>query len=267
MKTDNSGRLAAEWDADVYERISRPQFSWGLKVLEAVSLRGDETVMDAGCGTGRLTAELLGRLPKGRVIAVDASENMLDIARRNLSAFGDRVRFLRADVSDLMLGEQVDVIFSTAVFHWVTDHPRLFNNLYRTLKPGGRLIAQCGGGPNLRRLLGRAERLMKSSPYDPYFADWRSPWEYADDVTTAGRLRAAGFVDVETSLEAAPVFLGSAQEYSEYLINAVFRVHLLRIGDEQLGGQFISALAEAAGEDDPPYQLDYWRLNMRGRRP
>jgi trans-aconitate methyltransferase len=267
MKTDNSGRLAAEWDAAIYEHISRPQFSWGLKVLEGISLRGDETVLDAGCGTGRLTAELLGRLPVGRVIAVDASENMLGIAHRNLSAFGDRVLFLRADVSDLTLGEQVDLIFSTAVFHWVTDHPRLFNNLYRMLKPGGRLIAQCGGGSNLRRLLGRAERLMKSSPYDQYFADWRSPWEYADDVTTAGRLRAAGFVDVETSLEAAPVILANVQEYCEYLINAVFRLHLLRIGDEESDEKFITALAEEAGTDDPPFQLDYWRLNMRARRP
>jgi trans-aconitate 2-methyltransferase len=267
MKTDSSGR-AAEWDAAVYERISRPQFLWGLKVLERVSLRGDETVLDAGCGTGRLTALLLGRLPEGRVIAVDASENMLGIARRNLLlTFGDRVRFLRADVSDLTLDEQVDVIFSTAVFHWVTDHPQLFNNLYRTLKTGGRLIAQCGGGQNLGKLLGRAERLMRTSPYDQYFTDWKSPWEYTDDVTTAGRLRAAGFVDVVTSLESAPVILSSAQEYSEYLINAVFRVHLLRIDDEQLAEQFISALAEEAGSDDPPFQLDYWRLNMRARRP
>ncbi|HEX9918967.1 MAG TPA: class I SAM-dependent methyltransferase [Pyrinomonadaceae bacterium] len=267
MKTDNSGRTAAEWNAAVYERISRPQFSWGLKVLEAVSLRGDETVLDAGCGTGRLTAELLWRLPEGRVIAVDASENMLGIARRNLSTFGDRVRFLRANASDLMLGERVDVIFSTAVFHWVTDHPRLFNNLYRTLKSGGRLIAQCGGGPNLATLLGRAEALMKTPPYAQYFVGWRSPWEYADDLTTAGRLRAAGFIDVETGLEAAPVLLANEQEYREYLTHAIFRVHLLQMGDAELGDQFISALAQAASDDDPPFQLDYWRLNMRARRP
>src|SRR5829696_8801002 len=109
---------AKEWDATTYHRVSNPQFGWGQRVLDRVPLRGDETVVDAGCGSGRLTAELLKRLPRGRVIAVDRSQNMLRAAGEYLRPlFGERVRFVRAGLQSLRLEESVDGIFSTATFH------------------------------------------------------------------------------------------------------------------------------------------------------
>jgi len=264
----NSPTHAAEWDGRAYHRIGSPQFSWGQQVLARLSLRGDETVMDAGCGTGRLTAELLERVPRGRVIAVDNSESMLQVASEHLRArFGDRVSFVRADLQTLQMDEAVDVVFSTAAFHWVTDHPRLFQNLYRALKPGGRLVAQCGGGPNIESLLRRASRLMATAPYAPFFGDWAWPWEFADDVTTTERLRTAGFVDVETSLKAAPTLLDGAQEYREFISNVVFLINLKRLPNERLRDQCVAKLTEMAAVDNPPFLLDYWRLNLRGRRP
>ncbi len=143
--------MSRDWDAATYHRISEPQVTWGRRVLDRLPLRGDETVLDAGCGTGRLTAELLERLPRGRVLALDNSPAMLAAAREYLAPrFGDRVSFVLADLQELAdrpLPEPVDAIFSTAAFHWVLDHPRLFRGLYRALRPGGRLVAQCGGGP------------------------------------------------------------------------------------------------------------------------
>jgi trans-aconitate methyltransferase len=152
-------RPPTEWDAASYHRLSAPQFSWGKQVLERLRLNGDEAVMDAGCGTWRLTAGLLERLLRGRVAGVDLSQNMLEEARSHLSPrFGGRVEFIRADLAWLPFDEAFDGVFNTAAFHWVPDHTRLFRSLFESLKPGGWLVAQCGGGPNIARLMRRASR-------------------------------------------------------------------------------------------------------------
>jgi trans-aconitate 2-methyltransferase len=257
-----------EWNADAYHRVSGPQTTWGERVLARVSLQGDETVLDAGCGTGRLTAHLLERIPRGKVIAVDLSANMLQVAAEYLEPrFGDRVTFVHADLTRLDLSEVADLIFSTATFHWVLDHDLLFRTLHRALKPGGRLVAQCGGGPNLAHVLHRASMLTESPPFAPYFVGWGKQWEFADPDTTARRLLAARFDGVETGLEHAPVTFAGPGEYSEFVRTVIFRPHLERMGDESLGERFIDELTRAAAGDDPPYSLDYWRLNLEAIRP
>ena len=256
-----------EWNSEVYQRVSAPQFGWGRKVLDRVQLRGDETVIDAGCGTGRLTAELLARLPQGRVLAVDLSGNMLQAARRELQPrFDGRAWFVVADLQDLPLAASADGIFSTAAFHWVKDHERLFRSLRAALRPGGWLEAQCGGGPNLAALLRRAQALTTAPPLDRFFAGGQWPWEYASQETTAERLRWAGFTDITTGLEPAPVLLADAGQYREYLGNVIFHRHLERIADGKMKAHFLDELTRQSGEDDPPYLLDYWRLNISARK-
>src|SRR5205085_561756 len=268
MSADRPDAASTEWDAATYHRIATPQFTWGQKVLDRLGLRGDETAIDAGCGSGRLTALLVERLPHGRVIAVDRSENMLQAARAYLEPrFGERVSFLRSDLEALPLDAVADLIFSTATLHWIPDHPRLFRSLYRALKPGGRLVAQCGGGLNLAHLLGRAAALMATAPYAPFFAGWIDLWEFADADTTAARLRTAGFIDVETSLEPAPTVLPGAADYRTFLSTVILRLHLERLRDVTLRAAFLDTLTAQAAQDDPPFSLDYWRLNLRGSRP
>jgi trans-aconitate methyltransferase len=267
-RTSAAGRHSAEWDAASYHRISAPQFGWGVEVLGRLHLKGDETVMDAGCGTGRLTAGLLERLPEGRVVAVDLSQNMLEEARAHLSPrFGGRVRFVRADLASLPFEQTFDGAFSTAAFHWVPDHARLFRSLYDALKPGGWLVAQCGGAANIARLMRRASALMAAAPYAEHFSGWRDTKVFADAETTAERLRAAGFTDVETWLEPAPTVLPGADEFREFLTAVNMRAHLERLPDGSLRRRFVEELTARAAEDDPPYSLDYCRLNIRALRP
>ena len=262
------GRRPTEWDAASYHRLSAPQFSWGSQVLDHLRLNGDETVIDAGCGTGRLTAGLLERLPRGRVVVVDLSQNMLAEARSHLTPrFGGQVKFVRADLAALPFDESFDCVFSTAAFHWVPDHPRLFFSLFASLKPGGWLVAQCGGGPNIARLMRRASVLMATEPYAAYFAGWRDTKVFADAETTAVRLRAAGFADVETWLEPAPTVLLGADEFREFLTTVNMHAHLARLPEGPLRRRFVEELTEQAAADDPPYSLDYCRLNIRARRP
>jgi trans-aconitate 2-methyltransferase len=149
-----------EWDARMYDRVSDPQFEWGLEVLDRLELAGDEFVMDAGCGSGRVTAKLLERLPNGRVLCVDASQSMIELARE---ALDDRADYLVTDLLELEVDQPVDAVFSTATFHWILDHDRLFARLYDSLKPGGRLVAQCGGEGNVAEHAGQ----LRPSPRSP----------------------------------------------------------------------------------------------------
>ena len=157
----------ADWNAEVYARVSAPQFEWGQRVLERLPLAGDETVVDAGCGAGRLTELLLKRLPRGRVVALDASRAMLVEARSRLARFGEQVTFVRADLATHVERPPVDAVFSTATFHWVLDHDALFAGLHATLRSGGRLVAQWGGATLAKLFIPNAGAFDLSS-------DWRT---------------------------------------------------------------------------------------------
>lgn len=283
-----------EWDAASYHRLSDHQHEWGRRVLARLFLRGDETVLDAGCGTGRLTLELARRLPRGRVLAVDLSENMLRKAREyfhqqeedlvdpgaspgqqsapseNSTSAGALARadisLICADLSALPFRESVDGIFSTAAFHWIKDHGRLFRSLFAALKPGGWLEAQCGGGPNLARLRRHAGLLMSRHPYASYFAGWEPPQFYADEVSTAARVRGAGFVDVVTGIEPAGFSLDNVPDYRQYLATVTFHQHIARITDLAMRERFLDEMTQQALAEKELH-LDYWRLNIRGTKP
>jgi len=259
---------AREWNAAAYHQLSGPQVSWGKKVLARVRLRGNETLLDAGCGTGRLTADLLEALPEGKVVGVDLSKNMLDEAWHHLRPkFGKRVELVAADLQYLPFEHAFDGIFSTAAFHWVADHHRLFRSLFLSLRPNGWLIAQCGGGPNLARLRQRTDELATTPKFARFFARFREPWVYNDAEAAAEILKSSGFANVETSLESAPTLLEDRQKYTEFVRTVILRQHLEVIPEAKLRDQFVAALAEQAAQDDPPFLLDYWRLNLAGFAP
>ena len=257
-----------EWNAEVYHRVSDPQVRWGLPVLARMPLEGSELVLDVGCGTGRLTEKLLERLPRGRVVAIDLAAGMLATAREFLSSrFRSQVGFALADAAALPVNGRADGVFSTATFHWVHDHARLFRSLYGALRPGGRLVAQCGGGPNLSRVHERCATLMAQPEFARHFSGWSEPWNFADAETTAGRLRAAGFIDVATSLQPAPFVQPDAAAYKEFVTNVICRHHLAHLPEPSLRDRFMDALTDLAAGDEPAFELDYWRLNIAARRP
>lgn len=252
----------------MYHRVSAPQYEWGRKVLARAPLQANEIVMDAGCGTGRLTGELTAALHSGRVVGLDASENMLGTAREYLiPKFGERVQFVKAALPDVPFDNAFDGIFSTATFHWVLDHDALFRNLYLALRPGGWLCAQCGGGANLARAHGRAYRLAATSAYAPHFGRVRKTLLYADAESTAARLQRSGFTQVETNLEEAPTFFATGAEYREFVGTVILRNLLDEAADPAIRDKFLDEFTRQAGEEDPRYQLDYWRLNISARKP
>ena len=241
-----------EWDGSSYDRISGTMEALGLAVLARLELSGDETVLDAGCGSGRITQALIEQLPRGRVIAVDQSPSMVDAARERLGADAD-IRVV--DLLELELDEPVDAILSTATFHWIADHDRLFCRLRAALRPGGRLVAQCGGEGNISVLRGKVTPLLSREPYAEHFVDWNPPWNYAAAEPTHERLLSAGFASAECWLAPAP----REPEYPrEFLSTIVLGPHVQQLPQE-LRDRFMDDTLQAIGE---PVVVDYVRLNI-----
>lgn len=253
----STGAAPRDWDAATYDRISDPQVAMAGPVLDRLPLGGDETVLDAGCGSGRVTQLLLERLPRGRVIAVDAAPSMVEEAK---AALDDRATVLQSDLQELTLPEPVDAAFSNAVFHWVPDHSRLFERVFAALKPGGRLVAQCGGEGNLERFNAVARAVAMEEPYAEHLGGWQGPWSFASAEHTRLRLEHAGFEAVETWLEPWPV---DPPEPLQYLRTVCLGHHLEAL-PEELREPYSRAVAERCGE---PLTLDYVRLNIDARRP
>jgi trans-aconitate 2-methyltransferase len=243
-----------DWDAGTYDRIADPMTRWGGDVLARLPLYGDETVLDAGCGSGRVTELLLERLPRGRVIALDGSPSMIEAARARLARNGDQVRFVVADLARPLpiARSSVDAILSTATFHWIADHDRLFRHLAAVLRPGGRLVAQCGGEGNVE-----AVRRVIATVGD----GWQGPWTFASAEATRARLAAAGFTDLETWLQDEPVRLDPGEGLLEYLRTVVLGAHLDRLEPADRHA-FVRAVADRL----PEPVIGYVRLNIVATR-
>jgi trans-aconitate 2-methyltransferase len=249
-KPMNTG--AREWDAETYDAVSDPQFKWGMEVLGRLELSGDEAALDAGCGSGRVSAELLQRLPQGSLLAVDGSEAMVAKARERL---GDRAGYLVADLSELEIETPVDLVFSTATFHWIADHDRLFAKVRAALRPGGRLIAQCGGEGNVAE----HARTIASVAAQPRFAEHLSEmtglWNFASAEDTERRLHAAGFDEVRCWLEPKPVQPENPLAFTSTVTLGPVLAQL----PEDLRTAFAEAVLD---ESASPLVLDYVWLNI-----
>jgi trans-aconitate 2-methyltransferase len=245
-----------DWDATTYDRVSAPQQQWAAEQLDGLSLRGDEVVLDAGCGSGKVTLELAARVPNGRVYAVDAAPSMVQHTRL---AFGDRGTVFCQDLVELELPEPVDLVFSNATFHWIPDHDALFAALHRNMKPGARLLAQCGGKGNIERFRKLADEVAFSDRWARYFDGWTGVWNYATAEATATRLERAGFTDVSTWLQDRPTELDDGRAF----ISTVCLVRHLDRVPADLRDAFVDDVLVRYGE---PVVLDYVRLNMTARR-
>jgi len=246
----NTGPL--EWDAKTYDAISDPQFNWGMEVLGRLELNGDESVLDAGCGSGRVTEELLKRLPSGQMLAVDGSQAMIAEARERL---GDRASYMVSDLSELEVDEPVDLVFSTATFHWILDHDRLFQRLRAALLPGGRLVAQCGGEGNVAEHARAIATVAARPEFAEHLSAMTGVWNFASPEETEAKLGKAGFEGARCWLEPKPVQPEQPLEFT----STVTLGPLLAQLPEEKRRPFAEAILE---QSEKPLVLDYVRLNI-----
>ena len=168
-----------QWNSRDYERHSRSQQLWARELIDKLSLEGTETLLDIGCGDGKVTAEIAGLLSGGRVVGIDNSESMIDLATsRYPSAKYRNLDFKLMDASDLQFGPLFDVVFSNAALHWVKDHRPVVKSIYGCLKPGGRILLQMGGQGNARDLVQILETLMESPEYRAFFEGFEFPYGF-----------------------------------------------------------------------------------------
>jgi trans-aconitate 2-methyltransferase len=239
----------SEWDAGTYDRVSGPMLRMGDPVVRRLSLRGDERVLDAGCGSGRVTELLLERLPAGQVVALDGSAAMIAEAARRLAPWGDRVELVTADLGQPIPIDPVDAVLSTATFHWVPDHDALFANLAAVMHPGGQLAAQCGGHGNIATVAAALVDLGIAPA-----------WNFATPEATVRRLADAGFTDAEVWLEPCPVELEPGEPLLTYLATIPLKDVVATVPEHER-----RALVEAVAGRLPGPVLDYVRLNITAR--
>ena len=248
-----------DWDAVTYDRVAEVQEEWGREVLARLDLRGDETVLDAGCGSGRVTKLLLERLPEGRVIGVDAAPSMIAKAREAIG-HDERVELEVRDLLDLEFDRDVDAIFSNATFHWILDHNRLFARLFAALRPGGALEAQCGGQDNVAEFVRAIESAEGDERFSQYLRGIPATYNFASVGDTQARLARAGF-------DAKPVWLDNrsyAPSEPAPFVRASGLAQQLERLPEHLHDEFVDAVL---GSMPRPLVLDYVRLNISARRP
>jgi trans-aconitate 2-methyltransferase len=245
--------MPRDWDARTYDRVADPMTHWGTAVLDRLVLEGDERVLDAGCGSGRVTEALAERLPRGQVIALDGAPSMIDAARERLGRFGDRIEYVVADLGEpLPIDGPVDAVVSTATFHWVPDHDALFANVAAVLRPGGRLVAQCGGSGNIATVQHALEAVGDG---------WLGPAHFESVIDTTQRLDTAGFADVECWLQDEPTWFEPGEPFETYLRTVILGAHL-----ERLPPEAHDAFVHEVAERMPEPLIDYVRLNISARR-
>lgn len=250
-------RTTTDWDARTYDRLAAPQEAWAREVLERLPLEGDETVLDAGCGSGRATRLLLDRLPRGRVIGVDGSPSMIEAAGEAFAG-DERVELVLSDLLHLELDRQVDCVFSNATFHWMADHERLFGRLFGVLRPGGRLVAQCGGEGNVETWVRAVRAASRREPFAEFLGDYDGAWNFAGPDETEARLRAAGFESVRCWLEEKLI---EPEDPRDYVAVAGLASHHERLPAELRDGFTDATIAEL----QRPLRLRYIRLNIEAK--
>jgi trans-aconitate 2-methyltransferase len=240
-----------DWDAAAYDRLSAPMTRWGAEVVERLELRGDERVLDAGCGSGKVTSMLLGRLPSGRVVALDGSSSMIELAKDRLRAFGERVIFVVADLQEpLPIEGSVDAVLSTATFHWVPEQDALYRNLATVLRSGGQLVAQCGGAGNIATV----EAALRELGHD------LSEKRFATPEETRDRLQRFGFSDIEVWIHDEPTEIPPG-DLEPYLEAICLGAHV-----EGMSAEDAAAFAHEVAIRLPGPRIDYVRLNINARR-
>ena len=250
----------SDWNASEYDRVSQVQLAWGKNVLARRAWKGNEIVLDAGCGSGGLTEIIAGKVPQGKVYAVDKDPDMAKHTREKLAGRGN-VQVIQADLAEVKLPEKVDVVFSNAVLHWVQDHGKAFANFYFLLKKGGELAAQCGGQGNLEKSIAILDRIAAGKPFATHFAGWQKPWNFAGPQETETRLHKAGFAKASSYLSSAPAVFDSRGQFSSFVKTVVVWPYLSRL-QSGLQERFLEECLNECKE----WVLDNVRLNISAQK-
>jgi trans-aconitate 2-methyltransferase len=255
------------WDAETYERIGTPMRGWAQAVIDDLGLKGDETVLDAGCGSGSVTLDLWQKLPSGKIWALDSSPDMIAKLRKTLAERGiTNIEPMQADLTHFTLPEQVDVVFSNAVFHWIQDDAGLFGSLARATKPGGWLRAQCGGGDNIKKLMAATNDVEKRPPYAEHLTGRAEPRKYRSEQQAVEALEDNGWKNARARVFPSDVVFEDEDAAVLYLKTIILQQQASALPAD-LADQFLrDVIAEVIERHGAPFVADYVRLDLWAER-
>ena len=220
------------WDARQYARHSGSQYAWGLELIDKLALQGHESVLDVGCGDGKVTAIIADQVPSGEVVGIDSSPEMIALAAECWSHFADaRLRFVHQDVRELNETDRFDVIFSNAALHWVQDHPPMLARIARALKPGGRLLFQMGGRGNAARVAATLNSVI-AKHWGAWFLDFTFPYGFHGPEEYAGWLTGVGLTPQRVELVEKDMRHETCQDFTGW-IQTTWLPYLERVPDQR----------------------------------
>ncbi len=258
-----------DWDAITYDRISDAQESWGQEIIEYRKWKGNEIVLDAGCGSGRTTKILSFKVPQGKVIAVDSDLSMIKVAKENLAKFSN-IEFIQMDISEIELKEKVDVVFSNATLHWILNHKKVFERLWQILNFDGQLLIQCGGHRDLAKTLSIINKVSESKEFNNYFFNnkgediWKKTWYFAKKEDTENLLKEIGFRNIKVFLEDREAKFHNKEEYFLFLKTIVLIPYLKYFPNDILKDKFTKSVIEEIEDNakELQWKIDFVRLNI-----
>lgn len=259
------------WNPDDYSAHSQAQYQWTREIIEKTGLEGTESVLDIGCGDGKVTAMLASYLPFGEVTGIDSSAGMIALAQEKFPPSDyPRLSFQRMDAMNILFENRFDLAFSNAALHWVSNHTRVLSGVFRSLKEGGRLFFQMGGMGNARDIMDIADAMIHSSPWKQYFKGFVSPYTFLSAEEYRVLLERAGFTRIRDEL----IPKDMAQDGKEGLsgwIRTTWLPYTERI-PEHMRDRFISDMAGAYMKEYPPdsggqVHVKMIRLEVKARKP
>ncbi|HXT83261.1 MAG TPA: methyltransferase domain-containing protein [Verrucomicrobiae bacterium] len=262
------------WDAETYHKISNIQEEWAIEILDKRKIKEDEVILDAGCGSGRVTQLIAKKVKIGKIYAVDIDANMISNAKINLKDFTN-VIFIQSDLINLKLPEKVDLIFSNAVIHWIFDHERLFKKFWDILKSGGELLIQFGGKDNLGTIPNIADKIIKNKGFSQYFENWKMPWNFNSVENISKILKDIGFKNIDVNSEKKIAKFTNLEEYRLFMKTVVLKPYLSYLPTDNNNKKeiFIDEFIKAQNYDQDQrikqnlkLEIDYTRLNIFAKK-
>lgn len=261
------------WDAERYHNISNIQEQWGRRLILRRKWKGNEIVMDAGCGTGRVTKLLAEKVSRGGMVyAIDIDTNMIQQTRKNLAGFKN-VTIIQSDLHNVDLPRKINVIYSNAVLHWISEHKKVFQHFWKLLcndnnsssnnnNKGGQLLIQCGGYGNLEKVHRLINLVKESDEFKDYFMDWKEPWYFAKPSETHTLLEEIGFKNVNVYLSNGYTTFSDQKSYSEFIKTVVMRPFLDYLPNEKIKSKYLNLFLDKVEQSNLSWILDYVRLNI-----
>ncbi len=255
-----------EFDGEKYKNASLHQKQWGNKLICEFELQGDEHILDLGCGDGVLTAQLAARVPHGHVIGIDASQGMIDTARKLAT---QNLTFFVQNINTLQFHNEFDLIFSNAALHWVKDHQTLLNNAFQALKDNGILRFNFAAEGNCAYLLNVIWETLAQQDYSDYFSAFEWPWFMPGIDEYKALLYPCPFQEMRIWGENADRYFLEAEAMIKW-IDQPSLVPFLKYIDEPVKQQFrdavVARMLEETKQEDETYFETFRRINVFARK-